>query len=806
MLKSATLSDNAKNVVNNFFSENFREFLTKDIHRCFIVSLYATMPQADNHILNILTEYKFNLLEYISPENLTIIQQEYAEVVHFCYDSVNLHGSFFIRKGEDTNISWMPKDLVDLCLSIAEVEEGSDIYLPFSGEAQFAYYLPKCSVDGFERDEIAWAFSQILLSSKNSVSHIELSKHGVKPSLTGKKYDYIFTLPPYSKGEDEQIVIDTLYDLARKSLNEDGAMFCILPMAFCNASHGWFDLRKILFDSFPKYSAAVISLPPMLHPYTGVNICLVVLMKDNKDRVILMDANRTEFFAFHDVAGYTETELKVNSIVETIQKGDERYLWVGYPTDLTDSLNLTPSRYLIPQTLPIPKRGKEVLLPMSELVEVVTRTRLELKPVVQQFVDVNMLSSNYLNCEIHSNSITPSDMTKVGVGKRKIGENNCLLASFFGDKAKVGKLVGFSESQVVTIHGYITPFKLKTNVVREDFLLRALMAESTLRQVKMQNGSRNENTRISDFLNLRIIVPSLEEQERLCKEDTRVSLSEADRKLLESAEEFRRDMHVKKHAVGQTLSNLNNWWNILLLARTAGNGTLHDTDVIGVSNKVEVSKIFENLSNIISQLQTQISRFDRGNGLKVSEFALTDFIERYIETHQSPLFSFEYDSSLHRAAQDLPVIDVDEHAGTVEVHKDELVLREGDPLEYVNFAKEALTIIFDNIISNACSHGFTDMPPELCKVKIEIFSEGTDYVVAVSNNGSPISEKLSKEDIFVYGRSTQLGKSHFGIGSYEVKQLMREFGGDVEIVSSPQQKFTVSYHLIFHNTNIQLSF
>ena len=191
--------------------------------------------------------------------------------------------------------------------------------------------------------------------------------------------------------------------------------------------------------------------------------------------------------------------------------------------------------------------------------------------------------------------------------------------------------------------------------------------------------------------------------------------------------------------------------------------------------------------------------------MKTSQILLVNF-KRKSAASTEPLLLRGKRHRLHRAAQDLPVIDVDEHAGTVEVHKDELVLREGDPLEYVNFAKEALTIIFDNIISNACSHGFTDMPPELCKVKIEIFSEGTDYVVAVSNNGSPISEKLSKEDIFVYGRSTQLGKSHFGIGSYEVKQLMREFGGDVEIVSSPQQKFTVSYHFIFHNTNIQLSF
>ena len=111
-----------------------------------------------------------------------------------------------------------------------------------------------------------------------------------------------------------------------------------------------------------------------------------------------------------------------------------------------------------------------------------------------------------------------------------------------------------------------------------------------------------------------------------------------------------------------------------------------------------------------------------------------------------------------------------------------------------------ITIILDNIISNACEHGFKDKHASECRIMFKIVNEGTDHVIEVSNNGTPISEGITDDDIFRYGRTTMQGQNHFGIGGYEIKQLMREFDGDVEIISSPSEAFSVTYRLIFHNT------
>ncbi len=121
------------------------------------------------------------------------------------------------------------------------------------------------------------------------------------------------------------------------------------------------------------------------------------------------------------------------------------------------------------------------------------------------------------------------------------------------------------------------------------------------------------------------------------------------------------------------------------------------------------------------------------------------------------------------------------------------------------FAPEALTIIFDNIISNACSHGFAgrENNPSRNIIKLELFTEGTDHIITISNNGEPVREHVTEDYVFTYNKSTQNGRNHYGRGGYEVKRLMEEFDGDAEFISRPQEVFPVTYKLIFHNTGIE---
>ena len=114
-----------------------------------------------------------------------------------------------------------------------------------------------------------------------------------------------------------------------------------------------------------------------------------------------------------------------------------------------------------------------------------------------------------------------------------------------------------------------------------------------------------------------------------------------------------------------------------------------------------------------------------------------------------------------------------------------------------------MTIILDNIVSNACCHGFEGRDDAINIIKIDLSTQGDDCIVSVSNNGEPLTDQISVKDVFTYSRTSKNGKGHFGIGGYEVRKLMREFGGDAELVSDPDSEYPVTYKLIFHNTNIK---
>lgn len=795
MTQFAKLSVEAFKTVKNFFNSNKGGNIFSEPNKQLMVSLYSLMPSANTKVLDVLGEHLISLENYLSSDEILILQKEYAAVIKYCVEQSDYSSTrgYFKTPG----YTHLPTSLVELCICLANPENGKNICLPYAGESMFASYCTDCNIDGFEIDPTAWAISQIVASSTNSSVNIECGEifNDVK------KYDYIFSFPPMIPGNSSQQIVDTLYHLITKQLNDNGEFYAILPMSFCNASSSWFDLRKIVYDYHKEISAVVIALPPMLQPATNVPLCLVSFYKSNQDIIVLADITGEEFFARQDFAGVKDFSLKVQSVVETIQKQDEKYVWVGRVNDLDNSLNMTPTRYLLQQVLPKATNG-EKYIKVKDLIEVIPTTCTARTNEIIPILGMKELSFNYLNCNIRYQDIPKVQANFSG---HTISEK-ALLVGFIGGKFKVGRLTQDINQQPITLRPEIIPLKIKSNLITEDFFLRAIMSEmSELQGKAMSSGFTITRLRKEDFLEMSILVPSLiKRQEELCKEDTRESLTKSDRKILESYEGFRKDVHMKKHAIGQTLANFKNWWKLLDQVRNSGNGIIDENAVIGRIHKVSVKEIFENLESSVSKLTTQLNKFDTGYGLVKEEFALTEFIEKYIQENRSPLFRFEYNEAAHRSSEDIPEIDYDQELNGKLTEK--FILKQGDPIEYVKFPKGALTKIFDNIISNACAHGFEGREEANNIIKIEIDNVGSDYIVSISNNGEPLDTGMKCEEITIYGQTSGDTNKHFGIGGYEIKRLMEEFGDSLEIDSDPNAEFTVTYKLIFHDTNIIASF
>ena len=795
MLQNSNLSAEGRKIVNNYLS-GFSSILNMNKEK-LVVSLYATMEDANQEVLDILKSFVINLNDSFTEAEIKVLRNECCEVIRYCHERKEPDMGF--TRSRDNHPLMVPDTLLELCNTLIGVHPESDVYLPYAGAGQFAFLNPDCKYEGFEQDVESWALTEIYLHCYGVTASIKLTGNMHDAISLNKQYDYIFSFPPFLMGMEGRKVINNLYHLATKALKDNGTMCCILPLSFCSASSGWFDLRKVLLDYHNQYSAAVISLPQILYPFTSVETCLFLISKDNQGKILLVDASSDHFCARHDIAGDKEFELKVQSIVETITKGDERFVWGGNTSNLVGDVNLLPSRYLLKQHLPQPRKGEQ-LLSIAELVDVVSTERNDSSSEQYPLLGIKELSFNYLNCDICYESIPLKPKNSFRVLK-----DNCLLAGFIGGKFKVGRTIDLSSTNSAALRQEVIPFKLKTNIVTEDYLLRSIMSEDVAAQGKMMSsGVTISRIKKQDFLDLMIIVPSIEEQERICKADTKQSLSAAEIKQKKSDEDFRRDMHMKKHAIGQTIFNLSNWWKTLQRARKEGNGIVDDKAIIGRSQKVAVKDIYDNIQQVIDQLQQQINKFDRGNGLVTETISLTKFIEDYISKHKSPIFRFDYDASIHYRTGFVGGQEVRDEKGKViswEGGEDTVFT-----FENAVFAPEALTIIFDNIVSNACSHGFAGREdnPDGNIIRIELTTEGTDHIITISNNGQAVREDVTEEYVFTYNKSTQNGKSHYGIGGYEVKRLMQEFDGDAEFISEPEAEFPVKYRLLFHNTGIEI--
>ena len=60
---------------------------------------------------------------------------------------------------------------------------------------------------------------------------------------------------------------------------------------------------------------------------------------------------------------------------------------------------------------------------------------------------------------------------------------------------------------------------------------------------------------------------------------------------------------------------------------------------------------------------------------------------------------------------------------------------------------------------------------------------------------------MNPTEVFTYGH-TSGDKEHSGIGGYQILEYMRAFGGNAEIISTPDSDYTVTYKLIFKDAGI----
>ena len=796
MAKNTTplaVSGEALTIINRFVNSSV--LMREDRELSLIASLYARLDNAREDVKESLSSIIVRLEDSLSEDDILTLFNEYYAVVRKCYEDLMSSGIRSMR-----NVIRIPNTLINLCLQAVDVKPGSKVFLPFAGNAEFALALDNCRCSGFEASSADWALSQIVLDAYEIKADIEHTTSMIPffDDVLYPSYDYVFTMPPALSSKYAGYLTKSVNSILTHCLKKGGYMCLITPSSATESIH-WREFREMLAKECDNYSVGVIALPQMLVPATAIDITLWIIQKegDNGGKALLVNANDDEFIVVdRDTRRRT---LKIDSILESIEKRDTRFSREVPFNKMGDDYRFTPSRYFTDAFLPEVK-ADEQLVELRSLIEVLGPQRRPMGATTGKIIGMRELSDNYLTPEIDATKLPEGEIT----GLVPVSSEG-ILVGFIGDRLKVGVLENMQSGETVFLRREIIRFQIAPNApVKKEYLLRELMSEYVRKQANsMSSGATIRRLNRDDILSLQILVVPMDRQEQLVFSDGLAGMSAADRERIQSFEKFRKNLHMMKHGLGQTVFNLGNWMKMLGYARKVGNGVVDDNAKIGGLVKVKVADIYDNIEASLKVLNRQITTFDMGDSMRETEFPLADFIDKYIDEHPRPHVRYEFPSQRHRYSENVPRVDVDDSdPNNIKVieYPGEFIVLKDEAMDLIIFSEEALAIIFDNIISNAVAHGFTDPDKEYI-IHIDFEAEGTDFVLSISNNGDPLPAGKDPSDVFVWGK-TEGGKEHAGIGGYQIKDLMEHFGGKAEIISTPDEDFTVTYKLTFTKTNL----
>lgn len=288
---------------------------------------------------------------------------------------------------------------------------------------------------------------------------------------------------------------------------------------------------------------------------------------------------------------------------------------------------------------------------------------------------------------------------------------------------------------------------------------------------------------------IRISMKSLEEQAKVVREVVLKDYAEQENDAAMREKGFKHSIRLRKHALSQNISAFDSLFSSLKYYMEDNNGRIHAKDQLSSVSSMTVGEAMDSLKSQLKVICERVEKLsDEQDYGKCEAIEPQEFIEGYEREHHNVTFKFSHAwESFEKNSFQRDYFD--KKTGKLLLHK-------GESLNSAWFPKKALKQVLDNIVSNALEHGFTDINRDDYVIKSSWTTDGLNMVVRVSNNGTPMPADINTELVLEYGYTTALNeRGHGGIGGGEIAEIMHRFGGDVSVVSSPDEQFTVTYIL-----------
>lgn len=758
---------------------------------CYWVEINAGDVVIDDKVFEILKDYIFDMNEEFEAHELeTMFEKDYTQIIEHC---CNMFDKDFLSSNiaQHSQPRELTKFICDLITqdTLHPFKEGSSVYMPFAGYCSEIVSLDNrcqydlgvsCKIDADEISSFSWAISvlrleanALFLENSNVKANIYNEDSFKKLSEKDSRYDYVIFTPPFGiRTKDGYNEYDAVHMAIDNKLVEGGTLCCVLPASFLTNTGKAGKLREYLLKN--GYIDTIISLPRIFSPYTNINTIVLIVRKQKQSEVRLIDGTSFVTPGRKENGGGRLSDTLSNVV------------WSSIPDYC---INISLENILQCNSLLIPQ------IALSQVVNLAEGERLcQLRDIISTSSvrpsnldkDVNHpvkhtirhLFETPYNCDVQLDAIPYEDshmyyMPKAGVYHFEMVETPSLVAQIVGDSVKVGKIS--SQGRVLVLCKRNTLFfNVNSEVVIQEYLLLQLQSDYVKKQINaFATGTSVPTMNLIDLLDIRVVIPSVERQKEIIMHEMAKDIYALNIELERSFSNYKKDIHTRKHALVQIISSLSSHWNVLNNLRKKNNGIIDCSSTIGIANPIPVSSKFDTITNLITSISKfveHLADIDYSWGPEV-EINLTSFVDEYIKKNSTHDFLM-YNST------------------TVDNEEFNIIA----PIR-------AIEQVFQNIVSNAIEHGFTDSTRNDYQIKFDVYEEDGNIIIVISNNGNPLREDVTLEMVLTDGFSTSLNeKGHQGIGGNEIKSIMSELGS-VEIISNPEGAFPVGYKLTFKKTN-----
>lgn len=750
-----------------------------------LVTLYKRVAgeNTDQNILEALSKYTAAFYtNALNEEEMDFLANHFSKVSTFIFDN-------FADKYTHCWIDRLSQKVYEIIGALKEVEAGKTIFIGGAGLCDIALLFPNCTIKGYSEygffeelsgDKEMWALGQIRLFAAGIKSEIKPFYEDTKNSQymsdvdiaifdTADSYSY-----PLSNGSEH------LFRYMKP--NSEFLLFLDKQYAAGNSMAG---LGKMLVEKKCIYSIVSFEEPNTILSTTKTTIC-VRANKSTSDVVCIKNNATGE-----------QMQLSANMLDPTI-------LWPSYY--LTEKPKEGISFSGIVSFLDLrPKKIEDIVFKKTKFNDEKECIEWILSDKEKNILVVTPknLSTGYENTELYKENLHPAGdpLFEKQLGLLSNIMQPCVL--LFGRKDKF--VVGYIKD--LPSEGIVAYRQFACLVPKEGIDVRYVAALLLTPEVRNQIISICEgevDAQVFPLIMDKIIVPNHSDLERATfLSEANYNAFESSRKELEQEHKsYIKAVRMRKHALTQSASAIEATFYALNAYRERQNGTISDNERISRIKQTTVKDAFEYLSMATKDLLVKLDH------IADVEYTFTkpewinpeEFVESYIQKHENGWVNFKpvvtWEKGHNLADKDVKIKDSENPL------KEIIVLKKGEPLHVMQFPKDALKQILDNIVSNAMSHGFKDESRNDYQLRFSWETDGSDLKICVENNGAPIPSDRSTSSLLEYGVSTSLDSNgHHGIGCNEIDGIMRKYDGKVEIVSSPEDEFKVKYILTFNRTN-----